>query len=260
MKTSVSHLSRWFLVVLLQVVCVIALSAQGAGGFRVYREWNFSLDYEQCRELVMAGLAVLEQENSKLCRYIDTEVSPQIVRSVFEMENGMDNGLFKGIASGSSYYRILFFSKDEYVHRFEDGFVAMVYLLTDGTPFGLKTGYRSNKDYNGIEIEKPLKLKNVSLMPKQLEVPSGFPELNDEERMQIVKKAMDAAKKHVGGSFSILNVDGVPVVIRMNIYGSDGVPQEANRAILVSRGVFVYVTMWKDSGKIVDISMDSTHI
>lgn len=74
------------------------------------------------------------------------------------------------------------------MHRFEDGFVAMVYLLTDGTPFGLKTGYRSNKDYNGIEIEKPLKLKNVSLMPKQLEVPSGFPELNDEERMQIVKK------------------------------------------------------------------------
>lgn len=260
MKTSVSHLSRWFLVVLMQVVCVIALSAQGAGGFRVYREWNFSLDYEQCRELVMAGLAVLEQENSKLCRYIDTEVSPQIVRSVFEMEDGMDNGLFKGIASGSAYYRILFFSKDEYVHRFEDGFVAMVYLLTDGTPFGLKTGYRSNKDYNGIEIEKTLKLKNVSLMPKQLEVPSGFPELNDEERMQIVKKAMDAAKKHVGGSFSILNVDGVPVVIRMNIYGSDGVPQEANRAILVSRGVFVYVTMWKDSGKIVDISMDSTHI
>ena len=73
MKTSVSHLSRWFLVVLMQVVCVIALSAQGAGGFRVYREWNFSLDYEQCRELVMAGLAVLEQENPKLCRYIDTE-------------------------------------------------------------------------------------------------------------------------------------------------------------------------------------------
>ena len=43
MKTSVSHLSRWFLVVLMLVVCVIALSAQGAGGFRVYREWNFSL-------------------------------------------------------------------------------------------------------------------------------------------------------------------------------------------------------------------------
>lgn len=260
MKIGISHLSRWFLAVLMHVVCVTTLSAQGSGGFRVYREWNFSLDYEQCRELVMTGLAVLEQENPKLCRYIDTEVSPQIVRSVFEMEGGTDDALFKGIANGSSYYRILFFSKDEYVNRFEEGFVAMTYLLTDGTPFGLKTGYRSNKDYNRIEIEKPLKLKNVSLIPKQLEVPSGFPELNDEERMQIVKKAMDAAKKHVGGSFSILNVDGEPAVMQMNIYGADVVPQVAHRAILVSRGSFVYVTMWKESGEIVDISMDSTHI
>ena len=104
-----------------------------------------------------------------------------------------------------------------------------------------------------------MSLKNVK-NPKQLEVPSGFPELNDEERMQIVKKAMDAAKKHVGGSFSILNVDGEPAVMQMNIYGADGVPQVAHRAILVSRGSFVYVTMWKESGEIVDISMDSTHI
>lgn len=262
--------NRWILAKLLVVVmwmtmCCTSLFGQRNAGFRINRNWDLALTQEQCKEIVSAGLAVVDQESSKLRGYIDMESAPQIIRQTFEIEeenkkNMRSGNFFYGVDSGTSYFRIIFFPKEEHAYRFEEGYAVMVYLHEDCTPLGLKMGYRTNTEIVRLRADKPLKRKEKLEMPKVVEVPMGFPDMTDDAREQLARKSVDVVKAQVEGHYSIVSHEYVAIVMRVLMCKEGEESRQAYKTVLRTTGAFVYVYLWEDTGEVFGINFDSTNV
>lgn len=251
--------------VLLLTTSFVSLSAQKNVSFRLFRNWDLALTSEQCREIISAGLAVVDKESPKLSGYIDMNASPQIFRTTYEIDdenkkNMRSGNFFYGIDSGTNYLRVIFFPKEEHAYRFEEGYAAMVYLYEDVTPMGLKMGYRTNSELTRLRYDKPLKRKDKQEMPKVMEVPMGFPEMTEDAREQLARKALDVAKAQVEGHYSIMTTDFGPVVMRVLVCKEGEEPRRAYKSVLVAGRSMVYVYLWEDNEEVFSINFDSTNI
>ena len=256
---------RLLTVVWLLVTSFTSLSAQKNASFRLFRNWDLALTQEQCREIISAGLAVVDKESPKLSGYIDMNASPQIFRTTYEIDdeskkNMRSGNFFYGMDSGTTYLRIIFFPKEEHAYRFEEGYAAMVYLHEDATPLCLKLGYRTNSELTRLRYDKPLKRKDKLEMPKVMEVPMGFPDMTEDAREQLARKALDVVKAQVEGHYSIATVDFVPIVMRVLVCKEGEEPRRAYKSVLGAGRSMVYVYLWEDTEKVFGINFDSTDI
>ena len=235
------------------------LAQWDAPHYRITENFEVVLSIDSCRKYVSTALAALERENKGLCKYIDSTVAPIIEHRCFQYE-GMKgvskNSPFFGMASGTYFYRILFASKPEYVDKFPENYVAMVYLREDnGMPFGIKAG--NSIEYKPSKLKVLPVLKTWELMPLLIEVPNGQPKLQGNEEKELLTIAKEAIKKNTPDVFNQL-IPANPIITQHLLYQHDVKEYSLFHVRLFCRGsVAAIVSIREDNKEVVGIRFES---
>lgn len=235
------------------------LAQWGAPHYRIKENFEVVLSIDSCRKYVSTALAALERENKGLCKYIDSTVAPIIDHRCFQYE-GMKgvskNSPFFGMASGTYFYRILFASKPEYVDKFPENYVAMVYLREDnGMPFGIKAG--NSIEYKPSKLKVLPVLKTSELMPLLIEVPNGQPKLDGNEEKELITIAKEAIKKNTPDVFNLL-IPVKPIITQHLLYQHDVKEYSLFHVRLFCRdSVAAIVSIREDNKEVVGIRFES---
>lgn len=236
------------------------LAQWDAPHYRITENFEVVLSIDSCRKYVSTALAALERENKSLCKYIDSTVAPFIEQRCIHQDEGMKgvskHSPFFGMASGTCFYRILFASKPEYVDKFPENYVAMVYLREDnGMPLGIKAGNSAGN--KRLELKVLPVLKTSELMPLLIEVPNGQPKLQGNEEKELLTIAKEAIKKNTPDVFNQL-IPANPIITQHLLYQHDVKEYSLFHVRLFCRGsVAAIVSIREDNKEVVGIRFES---
>lgn len=236
------------------------LAQQGIPHFRITENFDVVLSLDSCRKYVSTALATLEKENKSLCKYIDLTVEPIIEQRCFHQDEGMkgvsEDSPFSWMSDGTCFYRILFASKPEYVDKFPEDYVAILYLREDdGMPFGIKVG--NSVENNRLKLNKLPVLKDSDLMPLLMEVPNGQPKLEGNKAKGLITIAKDAIKENTPDIFGQL-IPVNPIITKHLLYKNGIEEYSLFHVRLFCRGsVRVIVSIREDNKEVVGIRFES---